>query len=199
MYMMHPLIASHTGFLLLSVIHFIGAFLLLFGIFFLALLAARTLTHAQLKKWGIGFLVAAAVLCLLTFGAGMFMRNSPREECSMMMGGKKERGHMMMKQSMKGDMMMEGPKGMEEHDAHGMSMNAMSDALTGLSGDAFDQAFLDLMIAHHEGAVDMARATLISAKHHELKALAEAILTAQQKEIDQMMQWQKDWGYSHEQ
>lgn len=193
MYMMHPLIASHSGFLFLSAIHFIAVFLLLFGIFFLALLAARTLTHVQLKQWGIVFLVVAIILCFLEFGFGMSFRTVNHVR----MGGEMEGGNMMMKQSMRGDM-MEAQMGMKEDGAHGMSMNAMTEALTGLSGDAFDQAFLDLMIVHHEGAVDMARATLVSAKHDELKALAEAILTAQQKEIDQMKQWQKDWGYPKE-
>lgn len=36
---------------------------------------------------------------------------------------------------------------------------------------------------------------MMDAKHEELKALGRAIIELQQKEIDQMKQWQKDWGY----
>jgi uncharacterized protein (DUF305 family) len=37
---------------------------------------------------------------------------------------------------------------------------------------------------------------LVRAKHPELQALGKAIIEAQNKEIAQMKQWQKDWGYS---
>ncbi|NDC31513.1 MAG: DUF305 domain-containing protein, partial [Bacteroidetes bacterium] len=32
--------------------------------------------------------------------------------------------------------------------------------------------------------------------HDEIKQLSKDIITAQEKEIAEMMQWQKDWGYS---
>lgn len=80
---------------------------------------------------------------------------------------------------------------------HGtMSMAAMSEQLKNKSGDDFDKAFLEMMIIHHEGAVDMAKLIPSRAKHNEIKTLGEAIITAQTKEIAEMKQWQKDWGYS---
>lgn len=77
-----------------------------------------------------------------------------------------------------------------------MSMADMNKQLEGLSGDEFDKAFIEMMIAHHEGAVDMAELIPSRAKHDEIKTLGEAIITAQTKEIADMRQWQKDWGYS---
>lgn len=77
-----------------------------------------------------------------------------------------------------------------------MSMADMNKQLEGLSGDEFDKAFIEMMIAHHEGAVDMAELIPSRAKHDEIKSLGEAIITAQTKEIADMKQWQKDWGYS---
>ena len=68
--------------------------------------------------------------------------------------------------------------------------------LDGLEGDAFDRAFLEMMIPHHQGAIDMAELVLQNAKHDELKEMARAIITAQQAEIDQMNRWMSDWGYS---
>lgn len=51
------------------------------------------------------------------------------------------------------------------------------------------------MIPHHQGAVDMAK-YLTGAKHPELQKMGQDIITAQNKEINQMKQWMKDWGYT---
>ncbi len=64
-----------------------------------------------------------------------------------------------------------------------------------LKGDAYDRAFLSNMIAHHQGAVDMAKLALTNAKHQEIKNMANGIIATQSKEIDNMESWQKDWGY----
>lgn len=80
-------------------------------------------------------------------------------------------------------------------DHSSMSMADMNKQLEGLSGDEFDKAFIEMMIAHHEGAVDMAELIPSRAKHDEIKSLGEAIITAQTKEIADMKQWQMDWGY----
>jgi uncharacterized protein (DUF305 family) len=78
---------------------------------------------------------------------------------------------------------------------HGMegAMGDMMLGLSGLTGEAFDQAFLSQMIIHHEGAVAMAEAALENAKHSELKNMANEIISAQTKEIEQMRKWQKIW------
>lgn len=76
-----------------------------------------------------------------------------------------------------------------------MTMSEMSAALEDKSGDDFDKAFISQMIGHHESAVDMARLAGSRAKHDEVKKLANEIITAQEKEITQMKQWQRDWGY----
>lgn len=78
----------------------------------------------------------------------------------------------------------------------GMSMDQMTADLTGKTGDAYDKAFIAAMIAHHEGAVEMAKLSAQHAKHQEIKALSDNIIAAQEKEITQMKQWQADWGYS---
>lgn len=64
-----------------------------------------------------------------------------------------------------------------------------------MTGEMYDRNFIANMIAHHEGAVDMARLALTNAKHQELKDMAQEIVTAQEKEIADMLKWQKDWGY----
>lgn len=70
-----------------------------------------------------------------------------------------------------------------------------SDRLKSLKNDEFDKAFLEEMIKHHQGAIDMAKLITINAKHDELKQLGQDIISAQSKEIDIMQTWQTDWGY----
>lgn len=81
-------------------------------------------------------------------------------------------------------------------DHNSMSMMDMNKQLEGLSGDDYDKAFIEMMITHHEGAVYMAELSASRAKHDEIKQLSQAIITAQDKEIADMKQWQRDWGYS---
>jgi uncharacterized protein (DUF305 family) len=78
-----------------------------------------------------------------------------------------------------------------------MSMTQMTDKLKPLQGDEFDKAFLEHMIAHHQGAIDMAKLVETNGKHEELKKLGQDILSAQSKEIGTMQTWQTDWGYKN--
>lgn len=73
------------------------------------------------------------------------------------------------------------------------SMDGMMAALTGKSGDSFDQAFLDEMTTHHQGAVAMAKLALTNAKHPELQQMAKNIISAQTAEIAQMAAWKSQW------
>lgn len=86
---------------------------------------------------------------------------------------------------------------MEDHSSMGMmnDMAGMTDKLKGLSGDTFDKAFLSSMIEHHQSAINMAYPGQTNAQHQEVKTLTVAIVDAQSKEIAQMKQWQRDWGY----
>ena len=72
-------------------------------------------------------------------------------------------------------------------------MTDMTTSLQGKTGDAFDQVFLTEMIAHHEGAVEMAKMVLEQSNRPELQQLANEIITAQEKEITQMKNWQETW------
>lgn len=72
-------------------------------------------------------------------------------------------------------------------------MHSMMAGLQGKTGDAFDETFLEEMIIHHQGAIEMAKAVLTSSSRPELKALANDIVTAQTKEIQQMQAWRSEW------
>lgn len=74
-------------------------------------------------------------------------------------------------------------------------LNHGGGGLEGLSGEAYDKAFLEEMIIHHEQAIEMSQFAVKNAKHQEIKDLASTIITTQTTEIEQMKQWQKGWGY----
>jgi len=89
-------------------------------------------------------------------------------------------------------------KNVEQNNANHstMSMADMNKQLEGLNGDDYDKKFIEMMIAHHQGAIDMAKQSNTRAKHDEIKKLSKDIINTQEKEISEMKQWQKDWGYS---
>jgi uncharacterized protein (DUF305 family) len=91
-----------------------------------------------------------------------------------------------------GEMMM-------DHSAMGMmaDMEGMTRSIKGITGDEFDKLFLAAMIEHHQSAIDMAVSGKTNALHSEVITLTENIVTSQSKEITQMKQWQKDWGYTN--
>lgn len=49
--------------------------------------------------------------------------------------------------------------------------------------------FVTMMIPHHQGAVDMAKALLLYTRDPELRNLAQGIITEQQNEIKVMQAW----------
>ncbi|MEP0890792.1 MULTISPECIES: DUF305 domain-containing protein [unclassified Leptolyngbya] len=63
----------------------------------------------------------------------------------------------------------------------------------GAADEEFDLRFLNAMIPHHEGALEMAEQALERSDRPEMQELARNILSSQQQEIDQMNQWKKDW------
>ncbi len=73
------------------------------------------------------------------------------------------------------------PHGMD----HGSDMAGLDD-LKQAKDAAFDQLFLDLMIKHHEGAIDMSKTELDLGTNPNAKKLAEQIIDAQQAEINEM-------------
>ena len=81
---------------------------------------------------------------------------------------------------------------MDMSDGHDMSampgmMSADEmDALAELTGADFDRVWLEMMIAHHEGAIEQASAVTENGSNADLIALAAEITTTQQAEIDEM-------------
>lgn len=68
----------------------------------------------------------------------------------------------------------------------GMMSAADMVELNSKKGAAFDEMWLTMMIAHHEGAVTMSEQELQQGENAQVKALAQGIIDAQAKEIAQM-------------
>lgn len=67
----------------------------------------------------------------------------------------------------------------------GMLTDEQMTALSNASGADFDKLYLQGMIAHHEGAIEMAQ-MILGSNNAEAKALAEAIISSQTAEIEKM-------------
>src|SRR5262245_29666969 len=57
----------------------------------------------------------------------------------------------------------------------------------------YDLQFIDTMVVHHQGAVDMAKGCGEKAAKAEIKKLCTDIISSQTKEIEQMKKWRDSW------
>ena len=76
-------------------------------------------------------------------------------------------------------------------------MDGMDHSSSGIAietnGQPYDQAFIDNMVPHHEGAVAMARIELAKGKRADVKKLAAQVISAQTSEIERMKAWRNEW------
>jgi uncharacterized protein (DUF305 family) len=63
----------------------------------------------------------------------------------------------------------------------------------GAAAAPYELQFIDTMIAHHQGAVDMAQLVPTRAQHDELNNLARSIVADQQREIAEMKDLRARW------
>ncbi|MCC5599817.1 DUF305 domain-containing protein [Nostoc favosum] len=76
---------------------------------------------------------------------------------------------------------------------HGGGMNHNMTMDLGSADANYDLRFIDAMIPHHQGAVEMAKQALEKSKRPEIKKLASEIIKAQDQEIAQLKQWRTAW------
>lgn len=93
-----------------------------------------------------------------------------------------------------GMMGMDNMEGMTDFQRENMEkmMVTMPAMMEGMMHDDPDVAFTCAMIAHHQGAIDMARIQLEHGQDEWIRSLAEEIIEAQVREIDEMTQWLAD-------
>jgi uncharacterized protein (DUF305 family) len=80
----------------------------------------------------------------------------------------------------------------DDTDMETMMMD-MTARMEGKSGDELDKIFLEDMIVHHQGAVDMAIIIEKGTKKSELRTFAREIIAVQDQEITLMSNWLEEW------
>ena len=70
--------------------------------------------------------------------------------------------------------------------AHGSETTDEASEMLVENGEYSDERFVDAMVPHHQGAIEMAQVALENAEHPEILALAEEIVAAQDTEIGQL-------------
>jgi len=83
------------------------------------------------------------------------------------------------------------PMEMSPEQMRGMGM--MMDPQQLANQKPFDEAFIDAMIPHHQSAIEMAQVALENSDNPKIKDLTQNIISAQQREIEQMTQWREQW------
>jgi uncharacterized protein (DUF305 family) len=94
------------------------------------------------------------------------------------------------------EQLFEEPLTEADHGTMGMSAHEMGmdmDMMALEEAQPFDRAFIDAMVAHHQGAIRMARVELEQGSDAQLHDLCNAIIEAQSREIEQMNDWRERW------
>lgn len=132
----------------------------------------------KLNRLGLSGLLLAIALVLASCAGSGDSGSGQQEEGSSSESAQEEKSDNM--QSMDhGEM-----SGMEGMDQASMNSQEAARQMVAPNGEYSDAAFVDSMVPHHEGAVEMAQAALENAEHEEIKALAQDIISAQRAEID---------------
>lgn len=81
---------------------------------------------------------------------------------------------------------MDTSEGHDMSSMEGMMTAEQMDAMAAMTGADFDQIWLQMMIAHHEGAVSQSQTVKANGSNADVLALADTIINAQQAEITEM-------------
>ena len=81
---------------------------------------------------------------------------------------------------------MDTSEGHEMSTMDGMMTAEQMDAMAAMIGTEFDEMWLEMMIAHHEGAISQSETVKTEGSNPDVLALADQIITAQQAEITEM-------------
>jgi uncharacterized protein (DUF305 family) len=78
------------------------------------------------------------------------------------------------------------------HDSMGMGSGEMARQMVMENGKYSDEAFIDAMVPHHQGAIAMANVALENAEHEKIKELSRNIVSTQHAEIEELKAIKKE-------
>ena len=134
------------------------------------------------KAWPLALLLAVALILVACGGAGGGQQgNGSADEQGEKTGGMAGMDHSQM-----------------DHGSMGMGSGGMAREMVMEDGKYSDRAFIDAMVPHHQGAVEMAEVALKNAEHEEIIELSRNIISSQQAEIEELKSIkQEEFGTSN--
>ena len=138
------------------------------------------------KAWLLTLVLAAAFILTACGGAGGGQQGSGS-------GGEGEPGT-----AEKGGGMAEMDHDQMGHGSMGMGSDGMARQMVMQNGKYSDKAFINAMVPHHQGAIEMARVALENAEHEEIQEVSRNIVSTQQSEIEELKSIkQEEFGTSN--
>ena len=138
------------------------------------------------KAWLLTLVLAAAFILTACGGAGGGQQGSGS-------GGEGEPGT-----AEKGGGMAEMDHDQMGHGSMGMGSGGMARQMVMQNGKYSDKAFINAMVPHHQGAIEMARVALENAEHEEIQEVSRNIVSTQQSEIEELKSIkQEEFGTSN--
>ncbi len=85
-----------------------------------------------------------------------------------------------------------------DHGSMDMGSGGMAREMVMENGKYSDKAFINAMVPHHQGAIEMARVALENAEHEEIQEVSRNIVSTQQSEIEELKSIkQEEFGTSN--
>jgi uncharacterized protein (DUF305 family) len=139
-----------------------------------------------MKKHAVAALLAAVGLTLASCGgnAGGGNQDGMQGMNHGGSGGDAEASEQAIKEKTGGGMAGMDHSNMDHGEKGSGDMAAMSRKMVMPNGEYSDVAFVDSMVPHHEGAVEMAEVGLDNAEHKEIRQLSQNIIDSQRAEIE---------------
>jgi len=128
-----------------------------------------------MKAWLPALLLAVALILAACGGAGSGQQGDQSGG-----GGHEQMDHGSMDHGQMG------------HGPMGMGSKGMARQMVMENGKYSDKAFIDAMVPHHQGAIEMARVALKNAEHEEIKELSHNNISSQQAEIEELKSIKKE-------
>ncbi len=138
-----------------------------------------------MKKLAIAALLLAVTLTLAACGGAGSGGNMQGMDQNNMQGSGDTSGSRDQEKSTGGMSGMQGMEGMD-HGSMDMGSGGMAQGMLMENGEYSDERFIDAMVPHHQGAVDMAEVALGNAEHQEIEELSRNIIRSQEAEIREL-------------
>jgi uncharacterized protein (DUF305 family) len=107
---------------------------------------------------------------------------------------KKQQKHLILTLFAAGILFLSACTGTNPTPAGGMTEGTQTGSMPSTGGEGeIDMRYIDMMVPHHQGAVEMAKIALERSQRPEIQEMANAIIASQEEEIGMMIGWKQAW------